>query len=323
MSCLPIFERTQPALDAGWITPQEQLDRLQQPLTNAIEASVPVAIPTAVVNIISQYALPRICTNWHTALTRGSETLPELVPSLTREDILSIYGLCPFGRRLRGDQSHSLADTHILYLVDGTLNDLELRINNYFEEYIRDSIQNTSASALEEISEETSASAEPLFSLRCPTLLHIKNDPMTMHWVLMLNTMVPESDGRTCDFIQGTLMPQLRVQSGANYQMPMCRDAIAALSLHFLATDGITLCPNRALRSSSQYPGGHTYVRINDIGYNATGRVVGGTSGNDGFQLYYLSEGVHFGIGVNPTRTFPDEQGSALPRRNQSRCAIS
>lgn len=196
-----------------WITPEEQLSRLSQPLVSRIaEAKI---FPNGIADIISVYAIPSEWSNWHTALKRMN-MLPDSIPALPLHITQILNSKCPI---YNGQKS--LKESGVLYLKPpGSLIELELKAYRSCDQMFK---QNPF----------TVSFAMPGDFNEMGLYRNLRSD--AFEWVWLSKDILPGSKNESFK-TQATRVAELSKKALVTYEVPTLMDVITVCFLHMAAT---------------------------------------------------------------------------------------
>lgn len=234
MTAIPILAQPVLQSQASWVTPQEQLDRLEKCHSKPIAYEISrepiyrtemgdIANP-GIAKIISQCAvvdtLSPSLTNWHTALQR-SNALPDKIPPLPWNIEQILNSKCPiFCEERKPNETHyKVEDTHSLYLDPfPTINALEASVNVYGQSYYP---------------HENPLRIQRFWAENCRRAHgNVEFEPQ---WILISNNVLPDSRKKSYEE-QAQMVADLSKEAFVNYEVPSLKAAIAASFLHKVAT---------------------------------------------------------------------------------------
>jgi hypothetical protein len=256
---------------ADWITPEEQLNRLYLPI--AKEVSRLSALIPDVAKLVAQYAADEPVSSWYTAHYR-LKSLPKKIPPLPRDihDILD--SKCPiYGDQVKADGTpYKIKDTHFLSLIPeefGTINRLERDVLKPYGE------------------KEYSEGENPLqirYFWNVAREEHADASYPETEWVLMTNTVLPESRNKTWGK-QVALVDALSQKALVKYEIPTLKQSFAAITTDMVATG------ERRYQSGNDQNGNvSTYTRVKER-----------------TQAYHLAVGGFAPSGVNVSDHYDDD----------------
>ncbi len=235
----------------GWITPQEQLNRLNSynraPIRNELLQNTPLLPELA--DLVASYVKPLIpmATHWHTSLTRLN-ALPPLIPSLPRNIIQILESKCPTkGNEKKEDGSpYTVADTHTLTLIPQELTTFVHFYLDCIRPYIEATYPPPQSNPLE-VRENWAPFLEDQGLVRFgPT-----------HWELTTKNLLAGSRNKGYS-TQVTLIKKLSRTASAKYQIPTIKEIYVTYVLHYIATEE-RLYPK-------EDDGARTYTFVKEVG---------------------------------------------------------
>jgi hypothetical protein len=307
----------------GWISPQEQLERLafimaeEQLETNKAkfktvpkllidrvtecaaqsilkcsnlspynieEHRIPKLTDIAIGCLIELSPLPPILTHWYTARDRLM-ALPEKLPPLPRNIHAIVNGKCPiYDTQIKPDGTYyRVRDTHFLQLLCQEDGNLHQFEQNVLKPY-------------GEKHYPKGRNPFRLLYLWLDVYQEYGEIPYeSTHWELMTKDVLPESRDTSCKQ-QDALIAFLRNKALVNYEFPSVKNVPRALFLHKVAT-------GESLYRTADAQNGHRYTYTSVQESSQDWRLVVG-----GFSPIGLSSGTHFfcgdSVGVAALRKF-------------------
>ncbi len=289
---------------ARWITPEEQLERLDvtvakeqvytsrlgelsEVLTHAItesttrsilrrsDLSTESDIPLLQDLDVESYSLPSTLTNWYKA-RKCLNNLPEKIPPLPRNIHQILNGKCPIY------EGKKIEDTHFLQLIcqeDGSLNQFETVTKAYGRIHYPEG-QNPLRfrSFWDEAHQEHSA---------------VPFEPT--HWELITKDVIPGSQKKSYD-AQVAMINALSQKSFVNYEVPSL-SMFRALFLHKVATE-----ESLYTAGSEQNRNVYTYSHVRESTRNYQLGV--GGSAPSGLEVISSFDRVFRSIGIGALRKF-------------------
>ncbi|MBF8263707.1 MAG: hypothetical protein HW387_1372 [Parachlamydiales bacterium] len=212
---------------AGWITPEQQLNRLYFSIAEKIGRLTHLNFGVA--RIVAEYvANDEWATNWHTALNRLN-SLPEKIPPLPANIFQILNSRCPiYGDLVKAEGKRfrtfvQVKDTHFLALIlegFGNLNRLERDI-------------------LIPYGRQKYPGGENPLQFRCfweTARQEHANVPFPdTHWVLMTKDVLPGSRNKPWNE-QLALVNALRQKDFVDYEIPTLQQGVAAITTDMVAT---------------------------------------------------------------------------------------
>lgn len=238
-----------------WITPGEQLRRIQGPDKNSD------------IDVLSDsISKPLLCfqdtesqhPDWYTVL-RKIKMLPDLIPALPGNINEILSSNCPIHQRFMQLHPLKIWQTHLLYLIPpGTLNEFVQRVNEYGKERLA----------------ECQGKGVHPFQFR-----YIRNENLTTYgdtridepeWILISKDVLPKSRGLTYQ-AQADMVEKLSKKDSAKYNVPSLRTVTVVALLHKIATGESIL-----QAGNEQNKHVFTYARVPEKDSNGYNLIVGG-----------------------------------------------